>query len=168
MVLTHPLKDKRTVITSKYGMRSHPVTGVFRLHNGIDLSAPMNTAVYSPLEGKVTNILWTDGGGNQLIIDHGRYGISSGYAHLNKILVKKGQTLKQGQRIALTGKSGRVTGPHLHFRLKNNKGEYMNPERMSYTEQGNPMTNMVGYAAVTLIGAVLTYKYVTEGNIRLS
>ena len=168
MVLTHPLKDKQAVITSKYGMRAHPVYGTFKLHNGVDFSAVENTPVYSPLDGTVTNILWTDGGGNQLIVDHGNNGISSGYAHLNKIQVRKGQKVKQGQRIALTGKTGKVTGPHLHFRLKNHKGEYINPQSMLYIEKGSPLANIGGWAVLTVVGSVLIYRYVKTGSVRLS
>lgn len=88
-----------------------------RPHFGVDIAAPTGTPVKAPLAGLVT--LAHQGmffSGATLIIDHG-HGLSSSYLHLKKILVKKGQRVKQGETIALVGASGRVTGPHLDWRI---------------------------------------------------
>jgi len=84
-------------------------------HQGWDIAAPEGTKVKAPEAGHVT---LADGpffySGNMVIVEHGQ-NLSTIYAHLNKILVKKGETVKKGQVIGLVGKTGRVTGPHLHF-----------------------------------------------------
>ena len=88
-----------------------------RPHFGLDIAAPTGTEVIAPIAGKVVlahNDMYYTGG--TLIIEHG-FGITTTYIHLSKILVKKGQTIKQGQPIALIGATGRVTGPHLDWRL---------------------------------------------------
>ncbi len=168
MILTHPLRDKNAVITSKFGMRAHPVYGTIKQHTGVDYSAKVNTQVISPLDGVVTAAYWGENGGNQLVINHERYGISTGYAHLNNIQVAKGQRVKQGQNIALTGKTGNVTGPHLHFRIKDAAGNYINPENMIYVETGNPAANLLGWLAFGTVATTLIFRYVKEGRFNLS
>jgi murein DD-endopeptidase MepM/ murein hydrolase activator NlpD len=103
-----------------------PITGVFgsqrilngkprNPHQGVDFAAPMNTPVYCPADGIVrlaarnTYLM-----GNMLMIDHG-LGVRSIFMHLNRILVKEGETVKQGTVIGQVGKTGRATGPHLHW-----------------------------------------------------
>ena len=84
-------------------------------HSGVDIAVPTGTPVKAPADGRVTLVhddMFYSGG--TLIVDHG-HGISTVYMHLHKILVKKGQTVKQGEVIAQVGATGRVTGPHLHW-----------------------------------------------------
>lgn len=104
-------------ITSDYGYRVHPVSGqVGSFHSGIDLYVPMGTAVKASCGGTVTLAGWNGGYGWCVDISHGN-GITTRYGHLSSIEVSVGQTVSQGQRIALSGASGNVTGPHLHFEV---------------------------------------------------
>ncbi len=114
-------------ITSKYGYRMHPVKHVMALHDGIDINALSNTPVYAVADGTVSVAGWISGYGNYIQIEHAN-GLSSFYAHLNKINVSKGSVIRQGQNIALSGNTGIGTGPHLHFGVKKN-GKSDNPEK---------------------------------------
>lgn len=114
-------------ITSKYGYRMHPVKHVMALHDGIDINAFANTPVYAVADGTVSVASWVSGYGNYIQIEHAN-GLSSFYAHLNKINVSKGTVIKQGQNIALSGNTGIGTGPHLHFGVKKN-GKSDDPEK---------------------------------------
>ena len=114
-------------ITSKYGYRMHPVKHVMALHDGIDINALANTPVYAVADGTVSVSGWISGYGNYIQIEHAN-GLSSFYAHLNKMNVSKGTIIKQGQNIALSGNTGVGTGPHLHFGVKKN-GKSDDPEK---------------------------------------
>lgn len=114
-------------ITSKYGYRMHPVKHVMALHDGIDINALSNTPVYAVADGTVSVAGWINGYGNYIQIEHSN-GLSSFYAHLNKINVSKGSVIMQGQNIALSGNTGIGTGPHLHFGVKKN-GKSDDPEK---------------------------------------
>lgn len=118
-------------ISSKFGYRTHPITKEQQFHNGIDLPVPSGTKVKNPFDGVVTAVLSNDVGGNQLTIKHDS-GYTTGYAHLTKALVKKGDKVKQGDVIALSGNTGKTTGPHLHFTLKDGKGAYLDPAKIVY------------------------------------
>jgi len=86
-------------------------------HNGVDIAMPVGTPVYAPAGGQITLVhpnMFLSGG--TLILDHGQ-GLSSTFIHLSKILVKEGDEITQGQKIALVGKTGRATGPHLHWAM---------------------------------------------------
>lgn len=88
-----------------------------RPHYGIDIAAPKGTRVVAPAAGVVTLVhrdMYFSGG--TMIVDHG-HGLSSAFLHLSRILVKKGQRVKQGQAIATVGSTGRSTGPHLDWRI---------------------------------------------------
>jgi murein DD-endopeptidase MepM/ murein hydrolase activator NlpD len=124
MNIYNPLDDMR--VTSGFGNRIHPVTGAYKLHNGIDLGVPNGTPILAPQKGVVKSIYSNSTGGNQLIIEHPN-NYTTGYAHLQGYNVKEGDTVKNGQTIAFVGSTGPVTGPHLHFTLKQN-GDYLNPE----------------------------------------
>jgi murein DD-endopeptidase MepM/ murein hydrolase activator NlpD len=97
-------------------MRSHPILHVSRPHEGIDVSAPMGSPIEAPGAGTVTSAGWEAGYGNTVTIDHG-YGTVTKFAHGSKILVRQGQRVARGQRIALVGNSGLATGPHLHYEV---------------------------------------------------
>ena len=115
----------RGVITSKFGMRVHPVTGNRSFHNGIDIRGKSGTKVVCPTEGIVVASGWSGALGRMVKIK-----TSSGhtlcFGHLSKITCKKGQTLSRGQVLGTVGCSGRATGPHLHFTVFYH-GDYMNP-----------------------------------------
>ena len=97
-------------------MRVHPILHMARPHEGIDVSAPMGSPIEAPAAGVVTDAGWETGYGNTITIDHG-FGIVTKFAHASKLLVKTGQRVSRGQRIALVGNSGLATGPHLHYEV---------------------------------------------------
>ena len=119
---------KKMVVNSPYGYRDHPVLGRKILHTGVDLKASMNTPVYAPYSGVVTYAGWMNGYGKIIIIDHGN-NYETRFAHLNRILIKKGQKINRGKVIAKSGKTGRVTGPHLHYEIRYKK-QPMNPMKL--------------------------------------
>lgn len=119
---------KKMVVTSPYGYRDHPVLGRRILHTGVDLKAYINTPVYSPYSGVVTYAGWMNGYGKIIIIDNGN-NYETRFAHLNRILIKKGQKVNKGKVIAKSGKTGRVTGPHLHYEVRYKK-QPMNPMKL--------------------------------------
>jgi len=116
------------VITSGFGNRRDPFTGKRKFHCGIDIGAFVGTAVNASASGKVTFSGWKSPYGNMVIVSH-RGGYITVYAHNKKLLVKKGDRVKQGQRIALSGKTGAVTGAHLHFEIRKYVTP-LNPMRM--------------------------------------
>jgi murein DD-endopeptidase MepM/ murein hydrolase activator NlpD len=97
-------------------MRSHPILHVARPHEGIDVTAPMGTPIEAPAAGVVRDAGWEAGYGNTIVIDHG-FGTVTKFAHASKILVREGQRVSRGQRIALVGNTGLATGPHLHYEV---------------------------------------------------
>jgi len=104
-------------ISSKFGPRKAPTPGASTVHGGIDIPAPMGTDVVAPWDGVVQSLFYTNGGGQQLVIEH-TDGRVTGYAHLLETLVSAGQNVTRGQVVAKVGSTGRSTGPHLHFTLK--------------------------------------------------
>lgn len=116
-------------VTSPFGTRIHPIKKTQLFHNGIDISAPSGTPVFSPGTGIVTNEYYNEAGGNQLVVRHNN-GYTTGYAHLSKSLVDIGDRVKKNQKIGLTGATGKVTGPHLHFTVRDTSGNYVNPQKI--------------------------------------
>ncbi len=114
-------------ITSKFGMRTHPVTGVYKLHTGVDISGSgvNGKPILAANSGKVIKAGYNTGYGNYVVIDHGG-GYSTLYGHASRLNVSKGQTVSRGDVIAYVGSTGYSTGPHLHFEVIKN-GEYTNP-----------------------------------------
>ncbi len=108
-------------------MRSHPILHLARPHEGIDVTAPMGTPIEAPAAGRVTDAGWETGYGNTITIDHG-FGTVTKFAHASKILVREGQRVARGQRIALVGNTGLATGPHLHYEVHVN-GRPVDPLR---------------------------------------
>ena len=108
-------------------MRSHPILHVARPHEGIDVTAPMGTPIEAPAAGVVREAGWDSGYGNTIVIDHG-FGTVTKFAHASKILVREGQRVSRGQRIALVGNTGLATGPHLHYEVHVN-GRPVDPLR---------------------------------------
>lgn len=116
----------RGEVTSRFGMRNHPITGERKMHNGMDIAAPTGTPVQSTRAGKVVSAGYEDGAGNFVVVDHGG-GVKSKYFHLNEINVKEGQQLAAGQQLGTVGSTGDSTGPHLHFEVHIN-GQPVDPE----------------------------------------
>lgn len=94
-------------------------------HTGMDIAAPKGTAIMAPLGGVVTMVSDLYYTGNTVIIDHG-FGVSTVFAHMDSVTVRRGETVKQGGQIGTVGATGRATGPHLHWGL-NWYGERLNP-----------------------------------------
>ena len=116
----------RSVVTSEFGTRSDPLNGKTDTHTGIDLAVPSGTPVRAALPGTVTVAQYSTGSyGYYIQIDHGD-GLSTLYAHNSQLLVQAGQTVEAGDVIALSGATGRVTGPHVHFEVHIN-GARTNP-----------------------------------------
>ena len=104
-------------LTSAFSsMREHPILHIARPHEGIDVTAPMGSPIEAPAAGVVTDAGWESGYGNTVTIDHG-YGVTTKFAHASKLLVRTGQRVQRGQRIALVGNTGLATGPHLHYEV---------------------------------------------------
>ena len=111
--------------SSSFGYRSSPFTGNREFHKGIDISARSGSPVVASADGIIFFSGLDRGYGRTITIKHG-YGLKTRYAHLKKILVKKGQFVKRGEIIGLVGNSGRSTGPHLHYEVHLN-GVPINP-----------------------------------------
>lgn len=112
-------------MTSSYGYRVHPITGLYVFHGGTDIGCPMGTPIGAFASGTVDYIGEDDAFGKYLQLDHGN-GVKSFYAHCSKVCVDKGQTVQIGETVAEVGSTGRSTGPHLHLELKYN-GMHLNP-----------------------------------------
>lgn len=114
-------------ISSRFGHRVSPFTNQKEFHRGLDICTKMNTPIIAPADGVVASSKTDYGYGKVLSINHG-YGLKTRYAHLSKVLVKRGQHIKRGDKIALVGNTGRSTGPHLHYEVKL-KGVQVDPYR---------------------------------------
>ncbi len=110
---------KKTKVTAKFGYRKHPITKKKQFHRGIDLRAKRKTDVHSTADGVVRYVQPKnkDAFGRVIIVSH-NYGFETVYAHLRKTKVKIGDIIKKGDIIALSGNSGRSTGPHLHYEVR--------------------------------------------------
>ena len=113
----YPIDSQFRRITSPFNpYRKHPVTGRISPHNGTDFATPVGSPVYSTGDGRVVAIRNHPYAGKYLVIEHNSV-YKTRYLHLSRFLVKKGQQIKRGQKIALSGATGRLTGPHLHFEV---------------------------------------------------
>lgn len=123
MSLAFPLAGAKPRISSPFGPRTHPTTGQKgKHHNGIDIPMPVGTPVLASASGTVVAVLSDNTNGIGLILYHPEEGVRTAYVHLSKRLVNKGDTVSQGQRIALSGNTGRSTGPHLHWMVYKKQG----------------------------------------------
>lgn len=120
--VSYPLEKMK--VTSPYGMRKDPMTGIYKKHNGVDLRA-RKAMVYSMFPGIVHKVGYDERSGNYVIIHHGEIAVS--YCHLSKILIIKGSRVHAHEVIGISGNTGRSTGEHLHVTCKM-KGTYINPE----------------------------------------
>jgi len=112
-------------LTSRFGPRVSPFTGLRQFHSGIDIAGEMGTAVIAPARGRVSFVGDKGPLGRAIVIEHG-YGVRTHYGHNSDITVRVGQEVERGQAIAKLGTSGRSTGPHLHYGVEV-KGRAMNP-----------------------------------------
>ncbi len=112
-------------ISDEYGNRMHPILGVQKFHNGLDMAAPSGTPILAAYDGDVVAAAYSSSMGNYIMINHGS-GLYTIYMHCSALHVSKGQTVSKGQNIAAVGSTGRSTGPHLHFSVRLN-GSYTSP-----------------------------------------
>ena len=112
-------------LSSGFGRRKSPTRGASSYHRGVDWATPTGTAVFASCDGTVAKAGWGGGYGYVVYINHSD-GRQTRYAHLSKVLVKSGQYVRQGQKIALSGNTGISSGPHVHFEILIN-GSQVNP-----------------------------------------
>jgi murein DD-endopeptidase MepM/ murein hydrolase activator NlpD len=106
----------RAAVSSEFGRRRSPWSGESEFHDGIDIAAHEGTRVLAPSAGRVAFVGATPEYGNTLVLDHGN-SIRTRFGHLERAMVKMGQRVERGQAVALTGNTGRSTGPHLHYEI---------------------------------------------------
>ena len=142
-------------ITSGYGHRLHPISGIWSGHNGIDLAIPVGTPLYAPDKGTITSSFTNDIGGNQAVITHPG-GVKTGYAHLQSKL-PQGSTVQRGEIFAYSGDTGRVTGPHLHLTVRKG-GELVDPQAVTWSSGGTNRLSWMPLAGLVALSAYLIYK----------
>ena len=130
MPALHPVLDGR--ITSDFGMRLHPILKRYQKHPGIDFAAKRGAPIYAAADGVVEIAKYNGGYGNCVFIDH-IYGFETRYGHMQKILVRRGQRIKRGDKIGLVGQTGVATAPHLHFEV-HFKGKEVNPRHYFFDD----------------------------------
>jgi murein DD-endopeptidase MepM/ murein hydrolase activator NlpD len=124
--------------TSGFGMRLHPILHTQRAHTGVDYAAPTGTPVMSVADGVVTESSYQGAYGNMVVIQHNA-SQSTVYAHLSRMNVRKGQTIKQGDNIGAVGSTGMSTGPHLHFEFRIN-GRHVDPLTLAQQGSAEPIS----------------------------
>ena len=112
-------------VSSPFGYRTHPVTGKWTMHKGVDLVASKGTPIYASRSGYVTIATYHSTAGNYVTLNH-QDGYTSVYMHMTHDVVSVGEYVKAGELIGYVGSTGRSTGPHLHFGITYN-GTYVNP-----------------------------------------
>jgi murein DD-endopeptidase MepM/ murein hydrolase activator NlpD len=125
------LRPVNARIVSNYGYRTDPILGVRRMHSGIDFVTRMGTPVVAPADGVVLESTYSSSYGNYVDLRHPETGYITRYAHLSESAdgIRPGTQVKRGELIAYTGNSGRSTGPHLHYELRTENDEALNPVR---------------------------------------
>jgi murein DD-endopeptidase MepM/ murein hydrolase activator NlpD len=126
----YPLRSYR--LSSPFGLRVNPVTGNFRIHQGLDLAAPMGSEVYAARDGEVVEMDTDPIYGNYIIIRHGENWASL-YGHLSKFETALRNRVRSGSLIGRVGSTGQSTGPHLHFELRQN-GKAQDPGRLLFSK----------------------------------
>ena len=114
-----------TRVSDDYGMRMHPILGVEQFHNGVDFAAPGGTPILAAYNGNVVGAGYSSSMGNYVMIDHGG-GLVTIYMHASALYVSAGDSVTKGDTIAAVGSTGRSTGNHLHFSVRQN-GSYVSP-----------------------------------------
>lgn len=114
-------------ISSTFGSRFHPIDKKIKFHGGIDIAVPKGTPIVAAADGVVKFAGWKGGYGNVVIIEHAD-GTETLYGHNDRLLVTEGQKVSGGERISLSGSTGKSTGPHLHFEVRQN-GQLVNPSK---------------------------------------
>ena len=125
-------------LTSGFGTRFHPILQTQRAHTGVDYAAPTGTPVMSVADGVVTESSYQGAYGNMVVIQHNARQ-STVYAHLSRMQVKRGQTIKQGDIIGAVGSTGLSTGPHLHFEFRIG-GRHVDPLTLAQQGSAEPIS----------------------------
>ena len=125
MLTVRPIASSARM-SSVFGYRIHPVTGKSQFHKGMDFAAPIGTPIYATGNGVVTFSGWGTGYGRYVEVDHGN-GTVTRYAHTSANYVNVGDTVYANQQIAAVGNTGRSTGAHLHYEVRQN-GQAINPQ----------------------------------------
>ncbi|MEY3778680.1 MAG: Murein DD-endopeptidase MepM [Pseudomonadota bacterium] len=125
--------------TSGFGMREHPILHTQRAHLGVDYAAPIGTPVMSVADGVVVESGYQGAFGNMVIVQHNARQ-STVYAHLSRMNVKRGQTIKQGDIVGAVGTTGLSTGPHLHFEFRIN-GRHVDPLTLAQQGSSEPISS---------------------------
>jgi len=116
--IRNPIQFAR--LSSRFGMRRHPVLGTMRAHKGVDYAAPTGTPIMAAGDAKVVSVGWKGGYGNAVVLDHGR-GYTTLYGHMSRTAkLHRGQRVRQGEVIGYVGATGMATGPHLHYEFRIN------------------------------------------------
>jgi murein DD-endopeptidase MepM/ murein hydrolase activator NlpD len=134
------------LLSSSFGGRTDPLSGEGAFHKGIDLCAAPGTPVHVTADGVVLSAEWSSGYGRLVVVDHGN-GLETYYAHLSQFLVVPGQEVRLGDVIALSGASGRVTSPHVHYEVRVGgtpvnpykylaKAQHLQPTRLAQSDLG--------------------------------
>lgn len=120
-------------MASGYGMRIHPIYKTFKMHTGMDFTAPVGTEIRATGNGTVARVEFNGRGyGNNVVINHG-FGYSTLYGHMSKMVVRPGQHVNRGDIIGYVGNSGTSTGPHLHYEVHRG-GNPVNPVNFYYND----------------------------------
>ena len=117
-------------VSSRFGLRLHPILGYFRMHKGQDFRASTGTPILAATDGKVVAAGRAGGYGNQVRIAHAG-GLMTSYSHMSRISARVGERVRQGEVIGYVGSTGLSTGPHLHYELYRN-GKNINPASVKY------------------------------------
>ncbi len=126
-----PVLDGR--ISRSFGMKKHPILKVRRHHDGIDFGATRGTPIYASADGVVKFVGRAGGYGKMVKLDH-KYGFETRYGHMSKYVVRRGQTVKRGQKIGEVGNTGLSTAPHLHYEVLYN-GKALNPSTYYFEDK---------------------------------
>lgn len=118
-------------VSSKFGMRRHPILGYSRMHKGMDFRAGYGTPILAATAGRVVRAGWAGGYGKQVRLSHPG-DLATSYSHMSRIIAQPGQYVRQGQIIGYVGSTGLSTGPHLHYELYRN-GRPINPASVKFT-----------------------------------
>lgn len=119
-------EDWTNLISSNYGDRIHPITGVRTTHKGVDIAVPTGTKLYSAVKGTVTVARYSETAGNMVTIENST-GWTVTFMHMDSIAVRNGQKVEQGDFVGTSGNTGNSTGPHLHLQVNTDTGSTINP-----------------------------------------
>lgn len=112
-----PIPNEKTMLSSGFGERLHPILKILKMHEGLDFTSPVGTEVHASGDGRVKVAEYSNSGyGIHVVIDHG-FGYETLYGHLSRLKVYAGQRVKRGELIGLSGNTGLSSGPHLHYEV---------------------------------------------------